>query len=160
MVLKVHDNLQFQILQFADDTILVGGGSWANVWTIKTILRGFELVSRMKINFVKSKLYRINVNESFLEAASNFLLCKADAIPFEFLGLPVGANPRRLNMWKPIVESMMKRLSSWNDQHLSIGGRVTLINFVLSSLPLYFFSFFKAPKGVISQLVQIQRNFL
>jgi hypothetical protein len=117
MVLKVHDNLQFQILQFADDTMLVGGGSWANVWTIKTILRGFELVSRMKINFVKSKLYRINVNESFLEAASNFLLCKSEAIPFEFLGLPVGANPRRLNTWKPIVESMMKRLSSWNNRH-------------------------------------------
>ncbi|MCH82142.1 LINE-1 reverse transcriptase like, partial [Trifolium medium] len=32
-------------------------GSWENVWTIKTILRGFELVSGMKINFVKSKLY-------------------------------------------------------------------------------------------------------
>ncbi|PNX89544.1 ribonuclease H, partial [Trifolium pratense] len=140
--------------------MLIGKGSWDNVWTIKTILRGFELVSGMKINFVKSKLYGINVGERFLEAAANFLLCKSESIPFKFLGLPVGANPRRLNTWKPVVESMLKRLSGWNGRHLSIGGRVTLINSVLSSLPLYFFSFFKAPKGVIHQLVKIQRNFL
>ncbi|GAU35055.1 hypothetical protein TSUD_69780 [Trifolium subterraneum] len=92
---KINENIQFQILQFADDTVLVGEGSWENIWTIKTILRGFELVSGLKINFVKSKLYGINVNERFLEAASNFLLCRAEDIPFKFLGLPVGANPRR-----------------------------------------------------------------
>ncbi|MCH81419.1 LINE-1 reverse transcriptase like, partial [Trifolium medium] len=157
---KVHENLQYPILQFADDTVLIGEGSWVNVWTIKTILRGFELVSGMKINFVKSKLYGINTNDYLLEAAANFLLCRAETIPFKFLGLPVGANPRRLNTWKPVVESMKKRLSSWNGRHLSIGGRVTLINSVLSSLPLYFFSFFKAPKGVITDLIKLQRNFL
>ncbi|GAU48580.1 hypothetical protein TSUD_369510 [Trifolium subterraneum] len=157
---KVHDNLQFPILQFADDTVLICEGSWVNVSTIKTILRGFELVSGMKINFVKSKIYGINVDEFFLEAAANFLLCRAETIPFKFLGLPVGANPRRLNTWKPVVDSMKQRLSSWSGRHLSIGGRVTLINSVLSSLPLYFFSFFKAPKGVINELIKIQRNFL
>ncbi|PNX79011.1 ribonuclease H, partial [Trifolium pratense] len=157
---KVHDDLSFHILQFADDTIMMGEGTWENVWTIKTILRGFELVSGMKINFVKSKLYGINVEESFLEATSNFLLCRAESIPFKFLGLPVGANPRRLETWKPVVESMMRRLSGWNGRHLSIGGRVMLINSVLSSLPLYFYSFFRAPKGIIRKLVKLQRNFL
>jgi hypothetical protein len=43
---------------------------------------------------------------------------------------------------------------------LSIGGRVTLINSVLSSLPLYYFSFFKAPSCVLKELVTVQRNFL
>ncbi|GAU47144.1 hypothetical protein TSUD_379210 [Trifolium subterraneum] len=119
---KVSDNIQFQILQFADDTVLVGEGSWENVWTIKTILRGFELVFGMRINFVKSKLYGINVNDRFLEAASNFLLCRTESIPFKFLGLPVGENPRKLITWKPVVESMEKRLSGWNGRHLSIGG--------------------------------------
>ncbi|PNX98293.1 cysteine-rich receptor-like protein kinase [Trifolium pratense] len=31
-----------------DDTVLVGESSWDNVWTIKSILRGFELVSGLK----------------------------------------------------------------------------------------------------------------
>ncbi|KAK2423204.1 hypothetical protein QL285_033672 [Trifolium repens] len=55
---------------------------------------------------------------------------------------------------------MNKRLGVWNGRNLSIGGRVTLINSVLSSLPLYFFSFFKAPVCVIKELVGIQRKFL
>ncbi|MCI37319.1 RNA-directed DNA polymerase (Reverse transcriptase), partial [Trifolium medium] len=75
----------------------------------------------MKINFVKSKLYGINVEDGFLVATSNFLLCRAEAIQFKFLGLPVGGNPRRLETWKPMVESMMKRLSGWNGHHLSMG---------------------------------------
>jgi hypothetical protein len=55
---------------------------------------------------------------------------------------------------------MNKRLGVWNGRNLSIGGRVTLINSVLSSLPLYFFSFFKAPVCVLKELVGIQRKFL
>jgi hypothetical protein len=55
---------------------------------------------------------------------------------------------------------MRKRLCAWNDRHLSIGGRVTLINSILSSLPLYFFSFFKALMCVIKELVSIQRSVL
>ncbi|KAK2445049.1 hypothetical protein QL285_016023 [Trifolium repens] len=157
---SINHCTQFQILQFADDTIFMGEGSWENLWTIKSLLRGFELVSGLKINFVKSKLIGLNVEDRFLEAAASFLSCLTDVVPFKFLGIPVGANPRRSATWKPVVDAMTKRLNSWSSRHLSYGGRVTLINFVLASLPLYFFSFYKAPCCVINQLVKIQRNFL
>jgi hypothetical protein len=156
---KVSDNIMFHSLQFADDTIILGEGSWDNLWTIKTVLRSFEIVSGLKVNFYKSKLYGINLVDSFLSASSSFLHCAVEAIPFRFLGIPVGANPRRRSTWLPIIESMKKRLNTWTGRILSIGGRVTLINYVLSSLPLYFFSFFKAPSCVIKDLVSIQRNF-
>jgi hypothetical protein len=81
-------------------------------------------------------------------------------VPFKFLGIPVGANPRRRDTWNPVVEAMTKRLNSWNSRYLSIGGRITLINSVLSSLPLYYFSFYRAPCCVIKSLERIQRNFL
>jgi hypothetical protein len=148
---KVSNNISFHILQFADDTIIVGEGNWNNLWSIKTVLRSFEIVSGLKVNFFKSKLYGINLDESFLGAAACFLHCGVDSIPFRFLGIPVGANPRRKATWSPILEIMRKRLSIWNGRHLSIGGRVTLINSVLSSLPLYFFSFYKAPICVIKE---------
>jgi hypothetical protein len=157
---QVNPTLQFQILQFADDTILMGEGVWDNLWAIKVVLRSFELVSGMRINFVKSKLYGINVDTSFLQAGSLFLNCNSDVVPFKFLGIPVGSNPRRRATWKPVVEAMSNRLSSWTSRHLSMGGRITLINSVLASMPLYFFSFYKAPQCVIKQLVRIQRNFL
>ncbi|GAU32253.1 hypothetical protein TSUD_53800 [Trifolium subterraneum] len=85
---KVDDSIRFQILQFVDDTVLLGESSWENVRTIKSILRGFELVSGLKINFVKSKLYDINVEDNFLDVAATFLSCSFDSIPFKFLGIP------------------------------------------------------------------------
>jgi hypothetical protein len=61
------------MLQFADDTIMLGEGTRENLWTIKTLLRSFELVSGLKINFVKSKLYGVNVASDFLAAGSALL---------------------------------------------------------------------------------------
>jgi len=40
------------------------------------------------------------------------------------------------------------------------GGRITLINSVLTALPIYLLSFFKIPKHVVQKIVSIQRNFL
>jgi hypothetical protein len=48
------------------------------VWCIKSILCSFELVSGLKVNFFKSKIYGINVEDSFMRAASNFLSCNID----------------------------------------------------------------------------------
>jgi hypothetical protein len=73
-----------------------------------------------------------------MAAASTFLHCGVDSIPFRFLGISMGANPRRKVTWKPIVEFTRKCLSRWKSHNLSIGGRITLINSILSSLPLFF----------------------
>jgi hypothetical protein len=73
-----------------------------------------------------------------MAAASTFLHCGVDSIPFRFLGISMGANPRRKVTWKPIVESTRKSLSRWKSHNLPIGGRITVINLVLSSLPLFF----------------------
>jgi hypothetical protein len=69
---KVSDNTSFHTLQFADDTIFVGEGSWNNLWTIKTVLRSFEIVSGLKVNFFKSKFYGLNLDERFLRASASF----------------------------------------------------------------------------------------
>jgi hypothetical protein len=48
-------------LQYADDTLLIGEASVTNLWTLKAILRGFEMASGLKINFWKSCLLGVNV---------------------------------------------------------------------------------------------------
>ncbi|KHN46938.1 Putative ribonuclease H protein, partial [Glycine soja] len=77
-----------------------------------------------------------------------------------FLGVPVGANPRLRSTWQLIIDSIKARLNSWKSRQLSIGGRITLINSVLASLPLFLFSFYKAPKKVIEKIIKLQRRFL
>ena len=41
-----------------------------------------------------------------------------------------------------------------------MAGRICLIKFVLSSIPLFSMSLFKLPSGVVGKLIRIQRNFL
>ncbi|XP_058725510.1 uncharacterized protein LOC131596787 [Vicia villosa] len=91
---KVGDNEEVDLLQFADDTIIISEGDTANLWSMKAILRGFELMSGLRINFSKSNIYGINVGDWFLEAASSFLSCKVSSLPFKYLGIKVGGNPR------------------------------------------------------------------
>jgi hypothetical protein len=84
-------------LQYADDTLCIGEASVENLWSLKAILRGFERASGLKVNFWKSSLMGVNVDNEFMEMASNFLNCIRGGIPFKYLGLPVGASPRKLS---------------------------------------------------------------
>lgn len=67
-------------------------------------------------------------------------------MPFKFLGILVSANQRGSSTWRPIIENVRRKLSSWKGRHLSIRGRAVLINLVISNIPIYFMSFFKEPK--------------
>jgi len=62
-----------------------------------------------------------------------------------YLGLPIGGDSGKLSFWKPLVD----RITA------SSGDRLVLLKFVLSSLPVYFLSFFKAPTGIISSIESI-----
>jgi len=50
------------------------------------------------------------------------------------------------------LNSIQSRLSNWKSKFMSFGGRLILLKYVLSSLPVYFLSFFKAPTGIISSI--------
>ena len=54
----------------------------------------------------------------------------------------------------------VRKLAKWKQRHLSFGGRATLIQSILTSIPIYFFSFFRVPKKVEDRLVSLQRRFL
>jgi hypothetical protein len=44
-------------LQYADDTLCIGEPSVENLWAIKAIFRGFEMVSGLKVNFFEKWSY-------------------------------------------------------------------------------------------------------
>jgi len=83
-------------LQFADDTLIMGVKSWANIRSMRVILLLFEALSGLKVNFSKSHLVGVNVALSWLSEAASMLSCKVGAIPFVYLGLPIGGNARRI----------------------------------------------------------------
>jgi hypothetical protein len=140
-------------LQFADDTLLIGTKSWANVRALRVVLVLFESMSGLKVNFNKSMLVGVNIDDSWLRAAATTLHCKVGKVPFLYLGLPIGGDSRRLSFWEPVVARIRNRLSGWKSRFLSFGGRLVLLKSVLTSLPVYALSSLRLPQVLFLLLI-------
>ena len=100
------------------------------------------------------------VERNTLETFANIFNCRLMSIPFMYLGMLMGANPRRLEVWEPVLKKIDKRLAKWKNKIISLAGRVCLINSILTSIPLFFLSFFKMPIGIHKKIIKKQREFL
>lgn len=134
-----NSSLEITHLQFADDTLIIGEGTWKNVGAVKSLLQLFEVASGLKVNFFKSHLVGFNVEDSWLRVATMVLNCKSGSVPFKYLGLLIGVDQRKKRTWEPVPAKDKQRLGSWSNRCLSLGGRVTLLKSVLEAVPIYFF---------------------
>ncbi|XP_058784133.1 uncharacterized protein LOC131658901 [Vicia villosa] len=125
------ENDSLDILHFADKTIKFSEDRNKNLWGLKAIFRGFELMLGLRVNLYKSNIYGINLSDGTLDFTSSFLACGIGVFPFEFLGVMAGGQSYE-------------------------GGNVER---VLNAIPLYSLSFYQAPKKVIKEIIGIQRRF-
>jgi hypothetical protein len=90
---------------------------------------------------------------------NNYLDAKKGTYPFKYLGIPM--HYKRLNNkdWAMIEECIEKKLSSWKEKYLSVGGRLVLINSVLNDLPMFMLSIFEIPKGVLEKIDYFRSRF-
>ncbi|GKF04737.1 RNA-directed DNA polymerase, eukaryota [Tanacetum coccineum] len=130
-----------------------------NFSTIVNVLKWFFLASGLKINIHKSKLMGIGIPQDVVTSTASSIGCATLTFPFNYLGVKVGGNMSRLSSWEEVITKISSRLSKWKLKTLSVGGRYTLIKSVLSSLPLYYFSIFKTPKGILNKIESFRRNF-
>lgn len=127
---------------------------------LKRILRCFEVMSGLRINYHKSQVCGVGVADGVLGRFADILNCKTKKLPVKYLRLPLGANPSCKATWKPVVEKVRSRLASWKRKTLSHAGRLTLIKSALASLPVYYMSLFKMPDRVARILERLQASFL
>lgn len=76
---------EVSLLQYIDDTIFVGETSVRNVMIIKTILRIFELVYGLRVNFFKSCFRATGVESCVIEIYVDLLNCRLLTFPFVYL---------------------------------------------------------------------------
>ncbi|GJR12519.1 hypothetical protein Tco_0795171 [Tanacetum coccineum] len=153
LFLLVAEALQMTVLEACGKGVYNGvslGSSGTNC---------FEKASGLKVNIAKSRLYGVGVSRLDVEVVASSLGCDHGSFPFIYLGLPVGSKMNRVVGWNEVVNRVRVRLSSWKAKALSIGGRLTLIKSVLGSLPLYYFSLFKAPMKILNLLESIRSRF-
>ncbi|KAL8480707.1 hypothetical protein ACS0TY_027303 [Phlomoides rotata] len=146
--------------RYADDTVFICSSKLENIKLIKYILRNFEILSGLKVNFNKCCLMGLNIKANSLRCMASLIRCEVGQRPFSYLGLSIGINHRQTSSWTKLVDRIRRRLAKWDDKNMSLGGRVTLIHSVLSAIPIYYLSFYHTPKKTIKEIISLQRNFL
>ncbi|XP_016170077.1 uncharacterized protein LOC107612834 [Arachis ipaensis] len=153
------DNIELSHLQFADDTILFCPPEEEIVRNYKRILRCFEVMSGLSINFEKFSLIPVNCSQKWVDRMCGLLGYQAAALPVKYLGINLGANPRLVKTWKPVIDKVEEKLSLWKAKILSKAGKLVLIKSVINSLPIYYLSLYKMPVAVAKKLISLQRRF-
>jgi hypothetical protein len=145
------------ILQYADDTILFMEHDLKKARNLKLTLAAFEKLSGLKINFHKSELFCFDEAQDAASQYADLFGHGQGQFPIRYLGIPIYYQRLTVAEWKSIEERLQKGLSSWKGKLLSLGGRLALINSVLTNMVLYMISLFLLPKGVFhkAQLLSI-----
>jgi hypothetical protein len=99
----IYNGQKYPILQFADDTLLIMPADVDQICYLKTLLQDFSISTGLKINYHKSSLVPINTStQKSHEFAARFGF-KVEALPFTYLGLPMGTTRPKVDDLTPMI---------------------------------------------------------
>lgn len=98
--------MKVSYLQYIDDTIFICPFKMVNINAIKYILRNFELLSGLNVNFNKSSLWGLNSNQQLTEEGAHALGSEIGVGFLSYLGLNVGINHKKLESWADLVNKI------------------------------------------------------
>ncbi|XP_049368433.1 uncharacterized protein LOC125833335 [Solanum verrucosum] len=103
--------------------LVPAGSEKSQVQYLNLTLMLVEAMSGLHINMSKSIIYPVNEVPD-LENMADIRCCSIRSFSTAYLGLPLGASYKSVGAWSGIVSKFERRLTSWQQQYLSIGGRV------------------------------------
>lgn len=78
--------------------------------------------------------------------------CEFGSLPCRYLRIPIHYRSLLNKEWKSIEDRIEKKLGCWKGKLLSYGDRLTLINSVLTCMPMFMLSCLEIPVGVCKRL--------
>ncbi|KAF3785903.1 Transposon TX1 uncharacterized protein [Nymphaea thermarum] len=113
----------FSNLQNADDFLLFGNAFRQQIVRTWLILRVFELISGLSINFAKCQLSLIHADPATILLAEACFGCKASSLPMEYLGLQITLSPPAPSFWNGMEQKLNDRLQFLLlKQNMKMGG--------------------------------------
>ena len=100
-------------LQYADDAVLLLENSEQNIAMTKFLLFGYEELLGMKINYNKSEVFAVGIDELEGDNIADTFNCKLGEWPMKYLGLPTGFNKLSKAQLSSPTEKIEKRLQTW-----------------------------------------------
>ena len=125
--------------QFADDMDLYLLGTEKVVHTAFTVIEKFEMQSGFKINYGKTTVYRVgSLKKSKAQYYTKGGIKWVDK-PINVLGVNISVNKSELQKinYEEILSKAYAILKKWSQRHLSLIGKVLIVNSLIGSLFVY-----------------------
>jgi hypothetical protein len=126
---------------------------------LKEMLHTFSSSTGLNVNYHKTTLVPINTDSCYAYLLANAFGCKVESLPFTYLGLPLGTSKPTVADLMPLVSRLDKRLSGISSL-MTYTGRLTLLNSVINSLPMYAMCSLKVPITIFIHFEKSGRQFL
>ncbi|XP_019230519.1 PREDICTED: uncharacterized protein LOC109211443 [Nicotiana attenuata] len=117
-------------------------------------------VAGLQANLRKSEAYFGGVPVAERQQILQMLGLANSELPFKYLGVPVSTKKLSLMQWQPLIDKMIKRITSWAAKTLSYAGRVQLVQSVLFGIQAFWEKLFILPTKVIKLVKRICRSYV
>jgi hypothetical protein len=152
-----RDEVGFPIIQYADDTILLLMASQKELFCLKGILETYAQATGLRVNYAKSCMVPLNMDTEQAQTLAGVFGCQLQAMPFTYLGLPMGNNMPRVIHFAPLMHRIERQLTSTSSL-LTHARKLQLVNSVLSSLPTYLMCSVSVPVEVHEYIDRARRH--
>ena len=144
------------------DVILMGTGTLQEWDAFDIILETFCNASGMSISIDKSCFLHNNIDTVILTDFSRVLPYQMEPIHtgFKYLGFYLKPLGYRVCNWYWLVQKFEKRISLWTHKLLSLGGKLILVQSILSSILMYWMGLAPIPVSTLHKLRRIMVAFL
>jgi hypothetical protein len=137
---------------YADDVALFIKPTASDIRNVQLILAAFGEATGLHMNMNKSAMYMIQAQEVDMVQLTPLFRGTVDQLPTKYLGLPLYIGKTRRIDEQLLFDKIGARLPGWKGRLLTRAGRLTLVNFVLTSIPVYYMTSFPLSKWAIKRI--------
>ncbi|GAA0166985.1 hypothetical protein LIER_22019 [Lithospermum erythrorhizon] len=148
-------------LAFADDVLIFSNGSKVAFSKVMEFLDHYQHISGQLVKTEKNTYIlsskASNARRSIVQRATGFRRGEA---PFNYLGIPIYKGKKKCFLFDDLLDKLRGEVASWSSNFLSFGGRITLLQLVLNTLPIYYLQMMQMPAEVYGKIERLLNKFL
>lgn len=137
---------------YADDIMVFCRGTKSNLRNLMLLLKDYGQASGQLLSLEKCRFYAGSMSSRRVTELSSFRGFPSGSLPFTYLGVPFFKGKPKLVYLQPIFDKIKCKLSNWKGSHLSIMGRVQLVQSVIQGMLAYSFHIYVWPVALLKQL--------
>jgi hypothetical protein len=139
---------------YADDAMLFLRPIASDVRNLQYLLNEFGMATGLCTNIQKSEIFPIRCDEINLSEILGDFQVQQGSFPCKYLGLPLRIGRLRREDKQMLIDKVTGKLPRRKGKLLNKAGRLTLVNFALSSVDTYHMTVSPLSKWAIKRLIR------